>query len=81
MRLSTAGVCLMVITSIFSSGCDTAEETQNARVFDADLQALIDSVVADDPAIRGAALAVVSPTLGIEWRERPVSRTRKTVRP
>ncbi len=67
MRLSTAGVCLMVITSVLSMGCDAAEETQPTRGPDADLQALIDSVVADDPAIRGAALAVVSPTLSIDW--------------
>ncbi len=39
-------------------GPDTADQ----------LQALIDSVVADDEAVRGAALAVDAPSMGLAWK-------------
>jgi D-alanyl-D-alanine carboxypeptidase len=48
-------------------GCGPAVNPPSEPEWSAELQALIDSVVADDPEIPGAALAVISPTLGVFW--------------
>ena len=61
-RLALIGTVLVV-----ALGCSQTAESPAANVPIEALQALIDSVVDDDEAIQGAALAVIAPTLDLEW--------------
>ena len=67
MRSNARDIILMIIIPIFAVSCTTPEEPAAPIEPGAAFQALLESVVAGDDNIRGAALAVVSPTLGIEW--------------
>lgn len=66
MRRIPLGVAMLTITSFFSLGCEQAEDPQSTPGLDTTFQAIIESVVAADN-IRGAALAVISPSRGIDW--------------
>jgi D-alanyl-D-alanine carboxypeptidase len=67
MRLAGFGVVFMVIPVTANLGCfrpsDAPETAQQTAAF----QALIESVVAEDEAVPGASLAVLSPSMGIAW--------------
>jgi len=67
MRSNARDIILMIIIPVFAISCSTPDEpivpTDPGPAF----QALVDSVVAEDENIHGVALAVISPTLGIEW--------------
>lgn len=67
MRSNARDIILMIIIPIFAVSCTTPEEPAAPIEPGAAFQALLESVVAGDDNIRGAALAVVSPTLGIDW--------------
>jgi len=69
MRYRLAARLVVAIAIVVSLGCGAGRTTGTARtdtVSDG-LQAVISSVVADEAAIHGAALAVSAPKLGIEW--------------
>jgi D-alanyl-D-alanine carboxypeptidase len=61
-RLALIGTVLVV-----ALGCSQTAESPAANIPIEALQALTDSVVDDDEAISGAALAVIAPTLDLEW--------------
>ena len=69
MRNRLSELPLIALAFLAASGCAPAPasvDPPEAAVGPA-LQALIESVEADEPAIRGAALAVSAPALGVEW--------------
>ncbi len=67
MRQARPCFVLASIVITFTLGCSQPVAPPETDDPGTELQALIDSVVADDPAIHGAAMAVFSPSLGIEW--------------
>jgi len=67
MRSNARDIILMIIIPIFAISCASPEEPAAPIEPEPSLQALLESIVAGDENIRGAALAVVSPALGIEW--------------
>ncbi len=67
MRSNARDIILMIIIPLFAISCTTPEEPAAPIEPGPAFQALLESVVAGDDNIRGAALAVVSPSLGIEW--------------
>ncbi len=66
MQRVPIGVAMLTITPLITLGCAPIEEAQPARDLDGKFQAVIESVVAADN-IHGAALAVISPSRGIDW--------------
>ena len=67
MRSHARDIILMTIIPILAISCSTSEDPPTSTDPGPAFQALLDSVVAGDDSIRGAALAVISPTLGIAW--------------
>jgi len=67
MRSNARDIILMIIIPIFAISCSTPDEPTAQADPGPAFQALVDSVVAEDDGIHGVALAVVSPTMGIEW--------------
>jgi D-alanyl-D-alanine carboxypeptidase len=67
MRSNARDIVLMIIIPIFAVSCSIPEEPTAPIDPGPAFQTLLDSVVAGDDNIHGAALAVVSPTLGIAW--------------
>jgi D-alanyl-D-alanine carboxypeptidase len=57
---------LVVLSCTF--GCSPDGPAGDSARADAELQELIEAVVARDDAIRGAALAVISPSRGLDWQ-------------
>lgn len=58
---------MLTISSLITVACEKAEEPRSTIGLDAKLQAVVESVVASDEKIHGAALAVISPSRGIDW--------------
>ena len=67
MRSNARDIILMIIIPIFAISCSTPENPKTQADLGPAFQALVDSVVTEDDSIHGVALAVVSPTMGIEW--------------
>ncbi len=67
MRSNARDIILMIIIPIFAISCSTPDDPTAQMDPGPAFQALVESVVAGDDNIHGAALAVISPTLGIEW--------------
>ncbi len=68
MRCHATGASLLMTTLILTLGCGQTGDSGSSRdpMGDA-FQTLVDRVVAENGAIRGAALAVDSPSMGIDW--------------
>lgn len=67
MRSNARGINLMIIIPILAISCSTPDEPTALVDPGPAFQSLVDSVVAEDDNIHGVALAVVSPTRGIDW--------------
>lgn len=67
MRRLRSALVLCIALSGLWSGCSGPNGRPAVTEPAADLRALVDSVVAADDAVHGAALAVVSPALGLAW--------------
>ncbi|MGD8438976.1 MAG: serine hydrolase domain-containing protein [Holophagae bacterium] len=65
--MGRTAVASLVLTALVVAGCSRSDDTAGPPPADARLQALVDSIAADDDAIHGAALAVISPSRGIDW--------------
>jgi len=67
MRHIGFGALFMTILTTVSLGCSQQAESPEMSDPDVQLQALIDSVVANDESIHGASLAVFSPSSNLAW--------------
>jgi D-alanyl-D-alanine carboxypeptidase len=67
MRSNARDIIFMIIIPLFAISCTTPEEPAVPIEPGPAFQTLLESIVTGDDNIRGAALAVVSPSLGIEW--------------
>jgi len=67
MLRNTSRLTLIGTIAVLALGCSQPAETPAGYDPTKDLQTLIDSVVADDEAIHGAALAVFAPSTGLAW--------------
>ncbi|MCU0305147.1 MAG: beta-lactamase family protein [Thermoanaerobaculales bacterium] len=65
-RLAAVTLAALAYTAL--AGCAPKGRGSDSGGPGDELQRLVESVVAADDAIHGAALAVVSPSLGIDWR-------------
>jgi D-alanyl-D-alanine carboxypeptidase len=70
MRFRSIGPVLLVVPFLcLVTGCaPETDRTDPALELSAPLQRLMDSVIADDDSIHGAALAVISPSAAIDWQ-------------
>ncbi len=67
MRHAATAFSFMAILLTTITGCSRPVGPTREAVLQSEFQALIDSVVAEDEAIRGASLAVLSPSAGLDW--------------
>ncbi len=65
--MARTAVASLVLTVLAAAGCFRSDDTTEPPPVDARLQALIDSIAADDEAVPGTALAVISPSRDIDW--------------
>jgi D-alanyl-D-alanine carboxypeptidase len=68
MRLVRLNFVLAIVVTTITLGCSHPAAPPATDDPATELQALIDSVVADDPAVHGAALAVIAPSRGLDWQ-------------
>lgn len=63
-RTAVVSLASIVIVAV---GCSQSADSPEPPTVETRLQAVVDSVVADDDAVPGAALAVISPSHDIDW--------------